>query len=56
MLTKLILLPMQKLIFGHSHRDMPDFEINGTKMITNQLGYVEWHENYSFQRDKILEI
>lgn len=27
-------------IYGHSHRNIPDFEINGTRMLTNQLGYV----------------
>lgn len=43
-------------IYGHSHRNIPDFDIKGTKMITNQLGYVGWYENYSFQRDKIFEI
>lgn len=43
-------------IYGHSHRNLPDFEINGTKMLTNQLGYVGWHENYSFKKDKIFKI
>ncbi len=43
-------------VYGHSHRNIPDFEINGTKLITNQLGYVGKQENYSFERNKIFEI
>jgi hypothetical protein len=43
-------------VYGHSHRNIPDFEINGTKLITNQLGYVGRQENYSFKRNKIFEI
>jgi len=27
-------------IYGHSHRNLDDFAIGGTKMITNQFGYV----------------
>ena len=27
-------------IYGHSHRNVPEIGINGTKMLCNQLGYV----------------
>ena len=35
-------------IYGHSHRNMPPIDINGTKMLCNQLGYVHHGENTSF--------
>jgi porphobilinogen deaminase len=31
-------------IYGHSHRNMPTIDINGTKMLCNQLGYVQSSE------------
>lgn len=43
-------------IYGHSHRNTPEFEINGTKLLTNQLGYVGHGENHSFRRDAFFEI
>ena len=43
-------------IYGHSHRNMKNFEINGTKMITNQLGYVARGEQIGFERDKIIKL
>jgi len=35
-------------IYGHSHRNMPAIDINGTKMLCNQLGYVQYGENKTF--------
>ena len=43
-------------IYGHSHRNKPDFEIKGTKMITNQFGYVGLREHNAFEYDKMIEI
>lgn len=43
-------------IYGHSHRNMKDIEINGTKLVTNQLGYVAHRENFNFERDRIIEV
>lgn len=43
-------------IYGHSHRNKDDFKIGGTKMITNQLGYIELEEYYSFDSEKVIEI
>lgn len=43
-------------IFGHSHLNIPDFEIGNTKMRTNQLGYVKYDEYVNFSNGKIFEI
>ena len=43
-------------IYGHSHRNIKDFQINGTKLITNQLGYVGFGEQDDFVRDRIINI
>lgn len=43
-------------IYGHSHRNLNDFRIGNTKMITNQFGYVDWNEQNSFNYEKIIEI
>ncbi len=43
-------------IYGHSHGNKDDFEINGTRMVTNQLGYVAYGEHTAFQRDRIIEM
>ena len=43
-------------IYGHHHSNIPEFEINGTKMITNQLGYVKYKRNKLFQNDIFFEI
>lgn len=41
-------------IFGHHHRNIPAFEINGTRLLTNQLGYVKYAENKGFRLDAII--
>lgn len=43
-------------IYGHSHRNMPEFLIGKTKMLTNQLGYIQLKENESFKFDAFFEI
>lgn len=41
-------------IFGHTHRNVPMLELNGTKILTNQLGYVYWNEHKSFKMDAFI--
>jgi len=43
-------------IYGHSHGNKDDFEIGGTTMVTNQLGYVGQGEHKSFLLDKVIEV
>jgi predicted phosphohydrolase len=43
-------------IYGHHHCNVPEFEINGTKLITNQLGYVQFKKNKLYRRDATFEI
>lgn len=43
-------------IYGHNHFNTPEFEIGTTKLLTNQLGYVQLYENDFFERSKTLEI
>lgn len=47
--------PIDYWIYGHSHRNI-DGEIAGTKMLSNQLGYVFANEINSFQNDKYIEL
>lgn len=37
-------------VYGHSHRNVPEFTIGGTRMLTNQLGYVQLGEHSSFRQ------
>jgi len=43
-------------IYGHSHRNMPEVDINGTKMLCNQLGYVDYGEHKTFNLQACFEI
>lgn len=43
-------------IYGHSHRNIKDFEIASTKMVTNQLGYMGLQEHHSFNLEKVLSV
>lgn len=43
-------------IYGHTHRNVAEVEINGTKLITNQLGYVQMNENVGYINDAIIKI
>ena len=38
-------------VYGHSHRNMPAFDLGGTRMLTNQLGYVQLGEHGSFRNN-----
>lgn len=40
--------------YGHHHCNVPDFSIGNTQLVTNQLGYVQRHENDSFDTGKLL--
>jgi len=42
-------------IYGHHHINVDEFEINGTKLLTNQLGYVKY-EDSSYINGKFVEI
>jgi len=43
-------------IYGHSHRNVPDFDLGGTRVITNQLGYVQYGEQSEFDSGKTIEV
>lgn len=43
-------------IYGHHHYNVPDFTVGKTKLITNQLGYVKYHENENFRNDAVFSI
>ncbi len=39
-------------LYGHTHCNTPDFTIGKTRMLTNQLGYVQYGENRHFNSAK----
>lgn len=39
-------------IYGHSHGNTPDFKIENTQMLTNQLGYIAHDEQRDFSNNK----
>lgn len=43
-------------VYGHHHRNIPEFKINRTRLITNQLGYVEYNEHSTFQQNRYVKI
>lgn len=43
-------------IYGHSHRNMPEINLNETKLVTNQFGYVSLDEHLTFRHDAHFEI
>ncbi len=43
-------------IYGHHHDNMPEKEINGTKLVTNQLGYVKLGEHGEYKSNAYFEI
>jgi len=43
-------------IYGHHHQHIPEFEIGKTKLLNNQLGYVQFGENKGFNFTKTIEI
>jgi len=42
-------------IYGHHHRNIADFKIGDTQMLTNQLGYVRANEHKGFNFNKIID-
>lgn len=46
----------QAWIFGHHHKNIPEFHIGNTRMLTNQLGYVKFGEHGRFRNNAVLEI
>ncbi len=43
-------------IYGHSHRNMPEIEMDGTKLVTNQCGYLIMYEQDGFEENKIIQL
>jgi len=43
-------------MYGHTHVNTTDFEIGKTRMLTNQLGYVEYNEHQYFDIAKTITI
>jgi hypothetical protein len=43
-------------LYGHHHTNIPEFEIGNTKLITNQLGYVQQNEHLLFEFNKCVEL
>ena len=43
-------------IYGHHHTNTPAFNIGKTKLLTNQLGYVQQNEHSLFETNKIIEL
>lgn len=48
--------PVDYWIFGHTHRNVPMININGTKIVTNQLGYIDLLEHKNFDIKAFIEI
>jgi predicted phosphohydrolase len=42
--------------YGHHHTNTPEFNIGSTRLITNQLGYVQRNEHELFETNKVIEI
>ncbi|GAA0879382.1 metallophosphoesterase [Algoriphagus jejuensis] len=43
-------------VYGHHHNNTDEFSIGHTKLITNQLGYVQLNEHQLFQTDRCILI
>ncbi|HEY8934714.1 MAG TPA: metallophosphoesterase [Cyclobacteriaceae bacterium] len=43
-------------IYGHHHQSIPEFSIGSTRLINNQLGYVKYNENQSFNSSAVIEL
>ncbi len=43
-------------IYGHSHRNLDEQIINDTRIVTNQLGYVQQNEHKNFKTDAYLTL
>lgn len=43
-------------VYGHHHSNIPEFTIGNTKLVTNQLGYVQKNEHQLFETDRVIKI
>jgi len=43
-------------VYGHHHSNTPEFVIGNTKLINNQLGYVQRNEHLKFETNKCIEL
>ena len=43
-------------VYGHTHGNTSDFVIGKTKLLTNQLGYVEYNEHNKYLNDNIFNM
>ena len=43
-------------VHGHHHSNTPEFTIGRTRLLTNQLGYVQENEHGLFETDKCIEL
>ncbi len=43
-------------VYGHHHTNTSEFTIGNTKLITNQLGYVQRNEHQLFEANKVIDI
>ncbi len=42
--------------YGHHHSNIPEFRIGKTKLITNQLGYVQSNDHRLFESNKVIVV
>ena len=43
-------------MYGHTHSNIPDFDLGKTQMVTNQLGYIEYNEHLRFDIGRTITI
>jgi predicted phosphohydrolase len=43
-------------VYGHHHNNTPEFSIGRTRLLTNQLGYVQQQEHSLFQPNNCIEL
>ncbi len=43
-------------VYGHHHSNTPEFSIGKTKLITNQLGYIQRNEHGLFETNKCIDL
>jgi predicted phosphohydrolase len=43
-------------VYGHHHSNTPEFNLGKTKLITNQLGYVQRNEHHQFGLNKCIYV
>jgi len=43
-------------MYGHHHTNTPEFMIGKTKLLTNQLGYLQLNEHGLFEANKCIEL